>query len=195
MLTGHSPGRCGYSKSSPADCPSQAIAAGNRKPSSDPDFYVNNGNKTYTTTEYDAHYSIGNYYQYNAATANKGGSSSAGNVADSICPKGWKLPGSTTEYASFLKTETSTANLLSQPPYYFARGGSLGDRGLDSLGYEGNYWTSASKNTSDANYFFIYSSTGTSYDLKRYGYAARYVMLGTQRLKAFTLSEGPYITV
>ncbi len=54
------------------------------------------------TKEYDAHYLIGNYYQWNAATASSGsGLVSTGaeqdpselkEAPDSICPKGWSLP-------------------------------------------------------------------------------------------------------
>ena len=54
------------------------------------------------THEYDPHYLIGNYYQFNTATAGYGGVEKNGagewvgvqntNVEYSICPKGWKLP-------------------------------------------------------------------------------------------------------
>ncbi len=44
------------------------------------------------TKEYDPHYLIGNYYQFNTATAGRGGSQANTNVEGSICPKGWKLP-------------------------------------------------------------------------------------------------------
>lgn len=46
---------------------------------------------------YDAHYLIGNYYQYNTATAGTGAAlttTSAG-ATSSICPKGWMLPTAT----------------------------------------------------------------------------------------------------
>ncbi len=52
---------------------------------------------------YDSHYLIGNYYQFNTATAGTGGTdlvstgadqdaSKLKDAPDSICPKGWKLP-------------------------------------------------------------------------------------------------------
>ncbi len=44
------------------------------------------------THEYDPHYLVGNYYQWNTATAGSGGSNGDVNATDSICPKGWKLP-------------------------------------------------------------------------------------------------------
>ncbi len=59
---------------------------------------VNQANKTY-----DAHYLIGNYYQWNTTTAGSGAglmspesaktdSATLVNATDSICPKGWQLP-------------------------------------------------------------------------------------------------------
>ncbi len=47
---------------------------------------------------YNAHLLVGNYYQFGAATAGSGNvkisevSDAGRNVADSICPKGWKMP-------------------------------------------------------------------------------------------------------
>ncbi len=43
---------------------------------------------------YDPHYLIGNYYQWNTATAGSGGMITNKDARDSICPKGWKLPSS-----------------------------------------------------------------------------------------------------
>lgn len=50
---------------------------------------VDEVNKTY-----DAHYLIGNYYQYNTATAGSGAgiTEKNQNAKDSICSKGWRLP-------------------------------------------------------------------------------------------------------
>ncbi len=51
-----------------------------------------------TTKTYDAHYLIGNYYQFNTATAGSGSADQVStttnlvDVEDSICPKGWQLP-------------------------------------------------------------------------------------------------------
>lgn len=43
---------------------------------------------------YDAHYTIGNYYSWSAATVNSGVdlSENLSNAPSSICPKGWQLP-------------------------------------------------------------------------------------------------------
>ena len=42
--------------------------------------------------EYDAHYLLGNYYQWNTATAGSGGEIIDKDARDSICPKNWRLP-------------------------------------------------------------------------------------------------------
>lgn len=45
------------------------------------------------TKQYDAHYMLGNYYQFAAATAGSGlGITGVNDAPDSICPKGWQLP-------------------------------------------------------------------------------------------------------
>lgn len=41
---------------------------------------------------YDAHYLVGNYYQFGAMTAGTGEKLNSGIAAGSICPKGWRLP-------------------------------------------------------------------------------------------------------
>ena len=78
------------------------------------DGVVTNGNT------YDAHYLVGNFYQWNAATAGSGGTITSGEIndipadletnlvsaEDSICPKGWELPK--------VWGNTSFINLLSQ---------------------------------------------------------------------------------
>lgn len=55
------------------------------------------------TKSYDPHYLIGNYYQWNTATAGSGGAIVNKAARDSICPKGWQLPssGNNTENGTF----------------------------------------------------------------------------------------------
>lgn len=70
--------------------------------------------QTYTavnqaTKTYDAHYLVGNYYQYSAATAGVAVASGA-NASSSICPKGWRLPTS--------EINTTTRLPLTQNEYY-----------------------------------------------------------------------------
>lgn len=86
------------------------MAVGSRTASTDPNFYQKN-EATYTSTEYDAHYLAGNYYQWNAAAAGTGGTITNANATESICPKNWKLPNSS---STFNNTSGSFYYLLSQ---------------------------------------------------------------------------------
>ncbi len=88
---------------------------------------ANPENKTY-----DAHYLVGNFYQYNAATAGTGLDTKAGTSApESICPKGWKLPTASTtgfetkgSFAYLLRqyglATSSTAGIISNDEYNIA---------------------------------------------------------------------------
>ena len=51
-----------------------------------------NASASGTCRVYDGHYLVGNYYQWNAATAGTGGTITSSNASGSVCPKGWKLP-------------------------------------------------------------------------------------------------------
>lgn len=98
---------------------------------------------------YDAHYLVGNYYSWPAATAGSGNSTGTSQEAtDSICPKGWVLPmANTTANGSIRRLlesygfppsirETTNGTSVSYPvsvdnyhaelsPLYFARTGYL----------------------------------------------------------------------
>jgi len=159
---------CGNNKANVASCPSQFVAVGSRQASSDPDFYTKNGNKTYTDTEYDAHYLIGDQYQWNAATAGTGGTLASGNTSSSICPKGWKLPtnnNSNSGSFSYLLSAGSigtSATILTSPPYFFVRGGGVDQSTSNGLfkdaGNYGRYWSSTVSSDSKA-YRFVVSGT------------------------------------
>ncbi len=142
-------------------CTGQFVAVGSRTPSTDPNFHKNNGNKTYTATEYDAHYLAGNYYQWNAATAGTGGEIANANATGSICPKNWKLPNSnTTTKNSFTyllqqygvsssPSGTSSVNgnayNIAQSPLFFVQGGDVWSgqsNPFEVAGQYGNYWSS-----------------------------------------------------
>lgn len=81
---------------------------------------------------YDAHYLIGNYYQFTAALASSGGLTGI-DASYSICPSGWKLP--------VVRTDGSDANLDSYRRLFSLYGvnskpGGDGGRNDDnSLGY------------------------------------------------------------
>ncbi len=170
---------CGTGKANIAACPSQFTSVGSRTPSSDPDFYANNGNKTFTTTEYDAHYLVGNSYQWNTATAGTGGTISSGQAASSICPKGWRLPTSTGT-GDFQKLITAgaigvTVDKLTVGPYFFVRGGLFWQSASELFGragYAGFYWSSTPASGNDA-YFLRFEGTN-SVNASYYQYYGRY---------------------
>ena len=82
---------------------------------------------------YDAHYLVGNYYSFEAATA--GTSANAASDSDavgSICPKGWRLPSHGASditnndfYRLTIGTGITTGVALSKAPYYFVPSGYL----------------------------------------------------------------------
>ena len=111
---------------------------------------------------YDPHYLIGNYYQWNTATAGTGGTITNQDAEGSVCPKGWELPSSGDSAASPSTTKNTFARLLSkygvassltgtvdgvnyniaEAPLYFVRSGStnIDTSKLRVLGQGGDYW-------------------------------------------------------
>ena len=100
------------------------------------------------------HYHLGNYYQWNAATAGTGGTITNADATASICPKGWRLPTSNsyTNNYSFGKLTnaygitnsahgSSDANLLSSP-LWFVRAGIVNYNSLNKQGTDGYVWSS-----------------------------------------------------
>jgi len=179
---------CGNNKANVSACTSQFTAVGSRQPSSDPDFYTKNGNKTYTETEYDAHYLIGDQYQWNAVTAGTGGVITSGQASGSICPKGWKLPTNNNSNSGSFSYLLSTANIgssasiLTSPPYFFVRGGgvdqSLSNGLFKDAGNYGRYWSSTAADSADKSYRFVVSGSfiTVSSSSERYnGYSVRCV--------------------
>jgi uncharacterized protein (TIGR02145 family) len=155
---------CGSKKGSAADCPSQFTA--------------------YTTPttqngDVNAHYILGNHYQWNTATAGTGGTITSGQASGSICPKGWRLP--TSNSGGELETlvnklgGTSTTNDITQAPFYGVRGGYVNQDTsylFSSAGDYGLYWSSTpySSNPNNAyrldfhgiRYVYPFSSGGRS---------------------------------
>ena len=116
---------------------------------------------------YDAHYLVGNYYLFNAATAGTGASvtNQYDDASSSICPKGWRLPsrGNSNDtndfYALTTGNSVTTGSTLSKAPYYFipagfALSGSLGNAGID-----GDYWSSTASSSLNAYILYFYSSS------------------------------------
>ena len=77
----------GDAQSSPASCESFIDVS-----SMSPMISISSGGDIVSGQSYDAHYLIGNYYQWPAATAGTGDSLTDADASGSICPKGWHLP-------------------------------------------------------------------------------------------------------
>ena len=84
-----------------------------------------------------AHYLVGNYYQWSAATAGYTGTSQS---TQSICPAGWTLP-SQSQFQTLINNGLSGSNLMNAP-YYLLRGGYLTYSSLTDAGSYGYYWAS-----------------------------------------------------
>lgn len=161
---------CGYPKNDLTNCPAQFASIAGKTASTSATFYADNGNKTYTADEYDAHYLVGNHYQWNTATAGTGGTITSGQASGSICPKGWKLPTSNNNLSGNFsglvaagEIGTSVAKLTT-PPYHFVRGGYVHQSAsllYEYGGQDGNYWSSTPYSTNDIAYRLIFNSTNS----------------------------------
>ena len=116
---------------------------------------------------YDAHYLVGNLYQWTAATAGTGGSFSSGaNATGSICPKGWTLPtgGNGGGYYNLVINRYNIGNnsvgsaVITYAPLYFSPVGYIGAGSLYSAGNIGYYWSATANSSTDAYDFDFYSS-------------------------------------
>ena len=115
---------------------------------------------------YDAHYLVGNYYQFNAATAGTGASvtTNGDNASSSICPKGWRLPprGNSNDtndfYALTTGNSVTTGSTLSKAPYYFIPAGYVFSGSLGGAGYSGYYWSSTASSSGNAYSLYFVSS-------------------------------------
>ena len=120
--------------------------------------------------ESDAHYILGNHYQWNAATAGSGGDITEGQAGSSICPRGWKLPtsnsGETTVLANALGLQDGSIKITAEP-FYGVRGGAI-DQSVENLwnrgGERGLYWSST-PNVNGLwayNLYFLGAATNTN---------------------------------
>lgn len=149
---------CGYSKNDASQCPEQFTAY-----------------STPTTANRDeqAHYILGNHYQWNAATAGTGGTITSGQAEGSICPKGWGLPTSNSSVsgsfgglinAGLIGTDVVK---LTSSPYYFVRGGDV------HQSTDGRYFGAG-------DYLYYWSSTSDSVDINAYNlYASGVDLIGS----------------
>ena len=125
-------------------------------------------------SNYDAHYLVGNYYSWPAATAGSGNEiSSSGDATDSICPTNWRLPLSSSTYnetpGSFYyllnqygltSSPTSGNNNITTSPLYFVRSGYVSPGyNLNYAGRSGTYWSGRAYSSSYA-YYLNFNSSG-----------------------------------
>ena len=146
-----------------------------------------NASASGTCRLYDGHYLVGNYYQWNAATAGTGGTITNSNASGSVCPKGWKLPSSATNASTITKgtfayllqqyglasaynsgslTGTSSVNNntynIALSPLFFVRGGYIGPNLTDKFrvaGQDGDYWSSRAVSNADVAYRLAFGSS------------------------------------
>lgn len=186
---------CSNNNAGLSACSEQFTNVSEKKPSADPNFYKNNGDKTYTDKEYDAHYLVGNYYQWNAATAGTGGIiKDYANASGSICPKNWRLPNGyeatngTFKYllaqygVSNKLTGTSSANNynIALSPLFFVRGGLVSRRYPDApfrvAGHGAYYWSSRASSSTDYAYRLFFDDSYVNpidSDTRYYGFSLR----------------------
>ena len=119
---------------------------------------------------YDAHYLVGNYYSWPAATAGSGNDiSSSGDATSSICPANWHLPtySDNGSYKNLLSQHGYTSHPtfdnsnIATSPLYFVRSGRIANNGgfvLQSPGSYGYYWSSRATASSTAGVLYITSS-------------------------------------
>ncbi len=162
--------------------------------------YLPNGSDTATNITCTAannggencHYHLGDYYSWNAATANTHSDTTQySNASGSICPKGWKLPmgynGTNGDFKS-LNTAYGVTNssagetILRAAPLHFARSGGITSSGLINVGSGGYYWSStvSSSNAAHGSSLNVSGTVNPTVSTNRYhGYAVRCVARNT----------------
>lgn len=159
------------------------------------------------------HEHTGNYYNWPAATAGSGTySKSSGNVLDSICPKGWKLPGGNTVSANNVvgwnsllvdnyKISTNSDAGIRVAPHYLLRSGFYRyDSGLIlNRSLDGFYWSSTTYDTNDAHTLYFYDShvsPGIRNDYKGDGFSVRcYASSDTEAPTNISYNQTGYNTI
>ena len=127
--------------------------------------------EVFANSKANCHYHLGNYYQWNAATAGTGGTITSKNATSSICPKGWRLPTSSnyTDNYSFGKltnaygitnNENGTSDSsMTISPLYFVYGGWI-DNSILGQGGLGTYWSSTATGDTTSTYYLNFNGTG-----------------------------------
>ena len=126
---------------------------------------------------YNAHYLVGNFYQWNAATAGTGGTITSQEATDSICPKGWRLPTSKSsgEYQALMAAYNITSNTdsttrITQSPLYFHPSGNVLSGSLWYAGNSGYYWSSTAYSSTNRAYYLSFGSGYVSPSFGGYRY-------------------------
>ena len=143
--------------------------------------------------EMDGHGYSGNYYNWPAAIASNASGYSGGNAANSVCPKGWRLPNAASvtggyEFSKLLYAygitkddknssvyATGGFDKIIASPLYFVRAGYVNSGSLGNSAILGFYWSSAAGYGSNALDLRFYSSSinpAISYT-KDYGFSVR----------------------
>ena len=134
---------------------------------------------------YNAHYLVGNLYQWNAATAGTGGADVVGRDAtDSICPKGWQLPTSNNQnkgsfYLLLDKyglNSSYNSTTITQSPLYFHPSGNVNSGSLRYAGNLGYYWSSTAYSSTSYAYYLGFTSGGVNpsyFSFRYYGQSVR----------------------
>ena len=119
---------------------------------------------TVSGNTYDAHFLIGNFYQWNAATAGTGGTITSQDATDSICPKGWQLPTSNNSNSGSFGGLVGSLNstTITQAPYYFNPSGRVYSGSLWYAGYGGYYWSSTAYSSTSSAYSLYFYSGGVN---------------------------------
>lgn len=131
--------------------------------------------QTYSSTSktYDAHFLVGNYYQFNTITAGSAEGRTSAHVTSSLCPKGWQLPmnnnATARSWASLLEAEgfngvlvTTTINNkqynVSGNPIYAIRLGAVlpGSASINDAQNRGYIWTSYAATAGQAAFLRLY---------------------------------------
>lgn len=141
--------------------------------------------------EYDAHYHVGNYYQFGAAVAES--SKNYDEAEESICPAGWQIGTAGPEVAGNHATDSNVylslaKNYTTFDPYgsgsindsilsfplYFLRSGYVAGGSLVAAGSYGSYWSSTGYSSFDAVAVSFGAKINTGSQPNRYeGYSVR----------------------
>ncbi len=144
---------------------------------------------------YDAHYLVGNYYQFNAALAGSVVYKANHNSSESICPKNWKLPNGASaadtlttsgSYQYLLKQYDLITNLttgkvsndsysINRAPFYFVRNGYANPASssgyFNQVGARGALWSGTALSNSNG-YMALFTQTSLSLSYSSYELSA-----------------------